>query len=350
MPTIEIRKGHETGVTETLSKMKKDVHSTIMHSINDFVRTSGAVETAPGLLDMLRYYPDLQGKYSRPSLMLLSGMALGAKYEECVLPAAAIQLSEDFVLIHDDIVDGSMLRRGHGTLHSVYGVERAINAGDILHAALEELLHRISKTEHGEEIYSKFREIGNITAIGQDMDIYYTGRNALNADENIYTSIAAYKTSAYSVYGPLQIGALVAGAGEEILKALKDIGLPSGIAFQINDDIKDITGKATGKDLYGDIKQGKTTLIEINAYNKADGGEKNRMELIYSKKPEDKTENDIKYVLDLIEKSGSVEYARSVRKRYEKQAIDAFMLNESYAPDNEFATELMGLIVSLYTD
>ncbi len=349
MPTIEMRKEHETDVTDMLSKMKKDVHSVIIHSIDDFVASSGVAETAPGLPDMLRYYPDSLGKYSRPSIMMLCAMALGAKYEECILPAAAIQLSEDFVLVHDDIVDGSLLRRGRNTLHSVYGVDRAINAGDILHATLEELLHHVSKLENGEAVYKKFREIGNITAIGQDMDIFYTGSNALQATESTYISIAAYKTSAYSVYGPLQIGALIAGAEISVLNALKGIGLPSGIAFQINDDIRDITGKATGKDPYGDIRQGKTTLISVNTYKDADSKGKESMEHVYSKNPENKTNEDIKAVLDLMMSTGSIDYAADVKERYEKSAVDALLESQSLVPENAYSVKLMKLIGSLYS-
>lgn len=350
MPTIEIRKENETSVTDALSRMKKDVHSVITHSIDDSVAASGATETAPGLLNMLKYYPNSLGKYSRPSMMMLCAMALGAKYEECILPAAVIQLSEDFALVHDDIVDGSLLRRGGNTLHSIYGVDRAINAGDMLHATLEELLHRVSKLVNGEVIYKKFREIGNITAIGQDMDIFYTGRNALRATESTYISIAAYKTSAYSVYGPLQMGALIAGANVSVLNALKRVGLPSGIAFQINDDIRDIISKATGKDHCGDIRQGKTTLISINTYKNADSKGKERMERIYSKNPKDKTGEDIGDVLDLMIDTGSVDYAKNVKKRYEKSAVDALLESQNLVPENAYSMALMKLVGSLYSE
>ncbi|MEM0154975.1 MAG: polyprenyl synthetase family protein [Methanothrix sp.] len=351
MPTIEIRKEHDNEVMEVISKMKEDVHSEIIKTIKSILEPqSEDIIKAPGLMDMLRYYPDSMGKYSRASIMTLSAMAAGAKYEDCILPAASIQLFEDFALVHDDIEDGSLLRRGKKTIHTEYGVSRSINAGDMLHSAVEGLLYRVSKQKNGDEIYKKFREIGNTTSIGQDKDIYYSGRNALKATEDICISIAADKTSAYSVYGPLQIGALIGGSGLVELQVLKQIGLPAGIAFQINDDIKDVEGKVAGKDKYEDIKQGKATLILINTYKNSGSAERARMESIYSKKPSEKDDGDISYILELIKETDSVEYARKIRKEYEKSAINALVKGMNIIPKNQYSEALMELIGTLYAE
>jgi geranylgeranyl diphosphate synthase type II len=351
MPTMEIRKERDQDVMSIISKMREDVHSEIIRTIKSvLVSQSRDIIKAPGLMDMLRYYPDSMGKYSRASIMTLSAMAAGANYNDCILPAAAIQLFEDFALVHDDIEDGSLLRRGRRTIQTEYGIGRAINAGDMLHSAVEWLLYRVSKQKNGDEIYKKAREIGNITSIGQDKDIYYSGRNALEATEEIYISIAADKTSAYSVYGPLQIGALIGGSGLVELQVLEDIGLPAGIAFQINDDIKDVEGKVVGKSQYEDIRQGKATLISINTYKNSGPEERAIMESIYSKKPSDKDDNDINYILGLIEKTGSVGYARKIRKEYEKSALNALMRARDIIPENPYSEALMELIGALYTE
>ena len=351
MATVEIRKDRNQEVMGIISKMKKDVHSEIIKTIESILSPqSKSIIKAPGLEDMLRYYPDSMGKYSRASIMTLSAMAAGADYKDCILPAAAIQLFEDFALVHDDIEDGSLLRRGRKTIQTEYGTSRAINAGDMLHSAVEGLLYRVSKQENGDSIYKKFREIGDTTSIGQDKDIYYSGKNALEATQEIYISIAAEKTSAYSVYGPLQIGALIGGSELVELQALENIGLPAGIAFQINDDIKDVEGKVVGKGQYEDIRQGKATLISINTYKNSDSGEKAMMEEIYSKMPSDKKDSDINYILGLIEKTGSVEYARNIRKEYEKSAIEALISSGDIIPENSYSEALMRLISTLYTE
>lgn len=351
MATMEIRRERDQEVMSMISRMKDDVHSEIIKAIKSiFVSQSRDIIEAPGLMDMLRYYPDSMGKYSRASIMMLSAMAAGADYKDCILPAAAIQLFEDFALVHDDIEDGSLLRRGRKTIQTEYGTSRAINAGDMLHSAVEGLLYRVSKQKNGDAIYKKFREIGNITSIGQDKDIYYSGRNALEATEEIYISIAADKTSAYSVYGPLQIGALIGGSGLVELQVLESIGLPAGIAFQINDDIKDVEGKVAGKGQYEDIRQGKATLIAINTYKNSGPGEREIMESIYSKKPSDKNESDINYILGLIEKTGSVGYARNIRKEYEKSAVNALLNSRDIIPENPYSEALMELIGTLYSE
>ncbi len=351
MATMEIRKEREHEVADIISRMKEDAHSEIIKAIKSILvsQPRGTIQ-APGLIDMLRYYPDSMGKYSRASIMMLSALASGADYEDCILPAAAIQLFEDFALVHDDIEDGSLLRRGRKTIHAEYGVSRAINAGDMLHSAVEGLLYRISKQENGDAIYKKFREIGSITSIGQDKDIYYTGRNALEATEKIYISIAADKTSAYSIYGPLQIGALIGSSGARELEALENIGLPAGIAFQINDDIKDTEGKVAGKDKYEDIRQGKATLMSINAYKNSEPDERAMMEHIYSKKPFDKDSADINYILGVIQKTGSIEYARRIKKEYEKSAVNALIGSRDIIPENHYSKALIELIGTLYVE
>lgn len=82
---------------------------------------------------MVRDYPDRQGKYLRPVLVLLANEMFGGKEENALLTAAAMQTSEDWILIHDDIQDGSEERRGKPCLHKIYGMELALNAGDALH-------------------------------------------------------------------------------------------------------------------------------------------------------------------------------------------------------------------------
>jgi geranylgeranyl diphosphate synthase type II len=348
---MEIRKERDQEIMGMISRMREDVHSEIIKAIKGIVVSqSRNIIKAPGLMEMLRYYPDSMGKYSRASIMMLSAMAAGADYKDCILPAAAIQLFEDFALVHDDIEDGSLLRRGRKTIQAEYGTSRAINAGDMLHSAVEGLLFRISKQKNGDAIYKKFREIGSITSIGQDKDIYYSGRNALKATEEIYISIAADKTSAYSVYGPLQLGALIGEAGLAELKVLEDIGLPAGIAFQISDDIKDVEGNVAGKGKYEDIKQGKATLILINMYKNSGPGERAMIESIYSKKPFDKDESDIDYILGLIDKTGSVEYARKIKKEYENSAINALLRGRDIIPENPYSEALMKFIGTLYSE
>ena len=343
-----LKTSENAAAVKLTARLKGDVHSRIIKSINEFFVSANASVCAPGLMEMLRYYPDSMGKYSRPTIMTLCAMALGASYEECILPAAAIQLSEDFVLIHDDIEDMSLLRRGGDTLHRRYGIERAINAGDIIHSIFEQMLHDVSKGSNGEAVYDKFRSIGHITAIGQDMDIYYTGSKALTASEQNYINVAAYKTSAYSVYGPLQIGVLVAGAGSAELNVLRDIGLPAGIAFQIKDDINDFLGAVPGKGAYEDIRRGKLTLLSTHAYSKSDAADKSAMAEIYAKGPDAKTYDDIRKVRGIMAKTHAMKYASDKKRQYEQASIKALLEGEEQIPGNAYSKELLSFITSVY--
>ncbi len=348
MESLKTSKSENAAAVKLAARLKEDVHSKIIENINEFFVSANASGSAPGLMEMLRYYPDSRGKYSRPTIMTLCAMALGASYEECILPAATIQLSEDFVLIHDDIEDMSILRRGGDTLHRRYGIERAINAGDIIHSIFEQMLHNVSKGNNGEAVYDKFKSIGHITAIGQDMDIYYTGAKALTGSEQDYMNIAAYKTSAYSVYGPLQIGALVAGAGKAELNVLRDIGLPAGIAFQIKDDINDFLGVVPGKRAYEDIRRGKLTLLSTRAYSESNVADKGEMADIYAKSPDDKTYDDIRRVRSIMAKTHAMKYASDKKRQYEQASIKALLEGAEQIPGNAYSKELLSFIASVY--
>src|SRR5579864_3261864 len=110
---------------EYVSKHKSKIHSKIM----DYL----PLKEPLGHYKIAREYSDRQGSYRRPGLLMLTGQLFGAKMEDLILPAAAMQTSEDWILIHDDIEDNSELRRGMPALHRIYGTELAINAGDAVH-------------------------------------------------------------------------------------------------------------------------------------------------------------------------------------------------------------------------
>ena len=303
-----------------------------------------------------REYTDRQGSYRRPGLLLLASEMFGAGREDALLPAAAMQLSEDWILVHDDVEDNSELRRGKPALHKIYGFEIAINAGDAAHIVMWRMLKDYmvgAGNERGNALYEKFYDMMEKTVEGQylETNFIYNFPGFAKANEDLYTRIISSKAAYYSVYGPLQLGAIAAGAGsEKELNMLREIGNPAGLAFQIMDDILDMTAdeKLFGKKRYGDLFEGKLTLIIYHTYQSATPQERERIDSIYRKRREEKSEEEISFLVSMIEKYGGLDYARSVAERYSVAASTMLEHHSSAIAKNEYSEMLVSALESLY--
>ncbi len=197
--------------------------------------------------DINRTYPERKGKYLRPTLVVLIAEALGAKTNKVIKTAAAMQLSEEWILIHDDIEDNSELRRGEPTLHKIYGHELAINAGDSLHIIMWKILSDQNLVAVNEEFYKMLLR----TALGQGVEQIRTNRKTGKISDDEYFFIADSKSAYYSIAGPMRLGAITAGATPDQIEKITDFGLHLGRCFQLVDDILDMDQ---------DKKEGKVTI------------------------------------------------------------------------------------------
>jgi geranylgeranyl pyrophosphate synthase len=301
-----------------------------------------------------REYTDRMGSYRRPGLLMLSGQMFGASVDELILPAGAMQLSEDWILIHDDIEDDSEMRRGKPALHRLYGMDIAINAGDGIHMFMWKMLvDYIVKVglKRGIPVYNKFIDMLEYTVEGQYLDINFMHHPDLaKATEEMYYRIVESKTCFYTVYGPMQLGALVAGQPESELQILKNIGKPAGIAFQIVDDILDMTAdeKSFGKKRYGDLYEGKLTLIILHTYQKATKTEKAKIDAIYAKKRQEKSPAEIEFLVEMVNKYRGLDYARELAEKYGAFAKDAVAKYRSKLPQNEYTNIMLSAMEELY--
>jgi geranylgeranyl diphosphate synthase type II len=194
-----------------------------------------------------RDYPERKGKYLRPTLVLLIASALGAKPKEAIKVAAAMQLSEEWMLIHDDIMDKSIERRKKPTLHRIYGVELAINAGDVL----QTIMWKIINDQKSPKISYEFNNIILRTTLGQGVEQIWTNRKKKIISKDNYFFVADSKSAYYTIAGPMRLGAIVAGATSSQIDKITDFGLSLGRCFQLIDDIID---------LKQDKKEGNITL------------------------------------------------------------------------------------------
>ena len=302
-----------------------------------------------------RDYIDRQGSYRRPGLVMLTAQLYGADPEDALLPAAAQQLSEDWILIQDDIEDDSELRRGQPALHKKYGIVHAIDASDTGQIAMWRMLKDYILqvgTEKGNRLYEKFYDMMSYTVEGQYVENTFIQdtKDLSKADESLYFRIVDSKTCYYTVYGPMQLGAIAAGQDEKTLDLLKKVGENAGIAFQITDDILDMTAdeKKFGKKNFGDLYEGKLTLIMLHSYKSATPEERRKIDAIYRKKRQDKTPEEIEYLKSIIERYDGIGYAKSVAEKYGAKAQELVDQYSDTIPRNEYTDIIISAMQKLY--
>jgi geranylgeranyl diphosphate synthase type II len=279
-------------------------------------------------IDMVRDYPERGGKYVRPGLVLLSCDASGGRTSSALTTAAAMEISEDWILMHDDFQDHSLERRGRPSAPVLYGDELTVNAGDHLHVVMWDALlancEAIGK-EKGLAVAREMTSILKTTCEGQYLDIGWCQRNEF-VDERKYYEMIDRKTGGYTIIGPLRLGAIVAG-NAKALAPLVRFGKPLGRAFQIHDDWLNVFSRKTGKELGGDILEGKRTLLLIRLLDSLEksGNARRAREIrnLFSKKRSERTWDEVREVIELYEEHGCREWARARALKYAAEARKA---------------------------
>lgn len=274
-------------------------------------------------------YPRRRGKYLRPSLVLMAGLAMGASEEKLVKTASAMQISEEWMLMHDDFEDDSLERRGKPALHRIYGPELAVNAGDALHAIMWQVLRENEKIlgiKKTLEVIDEFSSILMRTTFGQTTEINWAKENRFNLSDEDYFFIVDGKTVYYTIAGPMRLGAIIAGATKEQLKAIYEFAQPLGRCFQIRDDLLDLTSDFSGlkKQKGNDIYEGKRTLMLNHLLRTAKGKDRKELLEIVKKPRSGKTAGEVVWVIKTMEKYGSLDYAEKIGAKFITEAKEVF--------------------------
>ncbi len=256
------------------------------------------------------------GKRIRPALCIISCEAVGGKKEKAIKAASFIEMVHNFTLIHDDIADKSELRRGKPCLHHTYGLGFSINVGDGLFSRSYETLSDAVEELEDKKAKKVFRDMSAaITKVcgGQARDISWAERKIWDLDEEDYFTMIRGKTGAL-IEASCELGAVIGGADEKQLTALKNFGMDIGVAFQIHDDVLNLRGDESkyGKEIGGDINEGKRTLMVIYTLNACTPSEKKRLISILDK--ERNSESEIKEAIDILKKYGSIDRAAEIAK------------------------------------
>ena len=263
------------------------------------------------LYDPLMAYSENGGKRHRPLICFAACRAVGGDMERATSAAAAIEHFHTAALIHDDIADEAELRRGEPCMHLTEGMGLAVNAGDLALCLVngtvveDPLLDDATKVRVITELIGMTRR----TIEGQALDIGWARDGRYDLTPEDYLVMATHKTAHYSGAVPLAVGAIIGGGTEEEVEGLRAYGLATGLAFQIQDDLLNLIGseESTKKDFRNDLTEGKRTLMVVHALQNSP--DRDRLIEILSSKEKDPAV--LAEAVDIMERSGSIAYARS---------------------------------------
>ncbi|MGI0079945.1 MAG: polyprenyl synthetase family protein, partial [Nitrososphaerales archaeon] len=304
-----------------LSGNKKELDRLVL----DFLPRIHESPAISSLYEMMREYPRRGGKGVRGSMCLLWCELFGGRRKDALVTAAALELFQNWILIHDDIEDESDLRRGLPALHKKYGISLSINAGDALHGKMWELLvynKHLLGAELSLKILSEFSTMLNETTEGQQMELSWTTHAKWDITEKDYLLMVTKKAAWYTCISPSRMGVTLASAAwgqrdyENLLTRLIRLGTDLGIAFQIVDDVLNLTAepKKYGKEILGDLFEGKRTLMLIHLLDHCSNLERSRVIAALSKPRQKKSRNEALKVFELMKRYSSIEYAKAAAR------------------------------------
>ncbi len=275
---------------------------------------SDAVKSNTALLDsIMKYIIKRKGKQLRPMFVFLSAKLHGEINEKTYRAAALVELLHTATLVHDDVVDESFERRGFFSINAIWKNKIAVLVGDYLLSKGLLLSTTNEDFKHLHILSDAVRQMSE----GELMQIEKSRK--LNLDEDIYFEIIKNKTASL-LSSACAVGAYSTTGDEDITNKMKVFGEKVGIAFQIKDDLFDYGSADIGKPTGNDIKEKKLTLPLIYTLNKADRATKKT--LIYTIKNHNKDPQKVKEIIDVVAKSGGIEYAEQKMFTYRDEALE----------------------------
>jgi geranylgeranyl diphosphate synthase type I len=290
--------------------------------------------------EMILHPIEAGGKRIRPCLTLLACEAVGGESDGIISAAAAVELLHTFTLVHDDIMDHDNERRGRPTVHSIWGEEMGIIVGDTLYSSAFKALVDVRKRGVSDnrvlDAVEALVEANGELQEGQIMDMLFEAMESVSEEE--YMTMIRKKTGAL-IKAAVEIGCILGGGSREQLEALRIYGGNSGVAFQIKDDVLDLTAdqREFGKPVGSDIRAGKKTLIIVHALENASEKDMRMILKVLGRQTASATE--VNSVIGKLKQTGSIDYAdRKVAEliREGKKALDVL-------PDSEAKESLMSL-------
>jgi geranylgeranyl diphosphate synthase type II len=318
----------------TVSTVPTDLVIDRLHEVSTRVRRAMLDAIPDGephrwLYRLMRAYPTRTGKGLRPALCLAACGAFGGAQSDAFGVAVVIEMLHNAFLVHDDIADGSLRRRGRSTLPADHGPGLALNAGDALAVLANQLLrrhtHDLAPTL-AERVFAEFDAMALRTIEGQATELGWQRERVTDITPEDYLGLILHKSCWYTTIHPLRVGALIGSAGTADLDALVRFGFFLGAAFQIRDDLLNLIGEEAlyGKEINGDIVEGKRTLPLIHLIQHADGGDRTVVLEYLALDRSQRSPALVAAVRALLDRYGSLQFAADYAQGIASAASDAF--------------------------
>lgn len=354
MPVANANPFHRTGLHKRRSKSGFEQLLARFRDVTTRQLLQSVPRTGPPYLyELVGSYPSRLGKGIRPALCCATCAALGGSRTQAVNSAVAIELLHNAFLVHDDVQDGSEVRRGWPTLPQQHGIPIAVNVGNATNLmALRRLMEnrRILGPQASWQIMEETERMMTHSLEGQAIELAWIRDNVCNLTERDYMQMCLKKTSWYSFIYPMRVGALIARPGRLTRDQFCRLGWYFGAAFQIQDDILNLTadfGKY-GKEIGGDLWEGKRTLMLIHLLQHCTTPERAKLRRFLAKGREERTVTEVRWVYYRMLHYRSIDYAR----RAARQLAGAALLEGLAAfrripdsPEKQFILEMILYVV-----
>jgi octaprenyl-diphosphate synthase len=281
-------------------------------------RFKEAMRSQAPLLDrIMRYVVKRKGKQLRPMFVLLSARLCGEINEPAYRAASLVELLHTATLVHDDVVDDSMERRGFFSTYALWKAKANVLIGDYLLA--KGLLLSLDNNDY--RVLHILSDAVKKMSEGELLQLEKA--RSLNLKEDIYYEIIRNKTASL-LASACAAGAWSTSGDEDITERMRLFGEKTGMAFQIKDDLFDYASENIGKPTGNDIKEKKLTLPLIYTLNNTD--KETRRKIIYIVKNNNNDKAKVKWVIDKVVEAGGIDYATEKMNAYKKEAIDTLRL------------------------
>jgi geranylgeranyl pyrophosphate synthase len=311
--------------------------------------------TEPGehLYAPLRTFVAQPSKGLRPALCLAVCQAHGGSATEAIPSAAGIEMLHNAFLVHDDIEDGSESRRGQPTLHRQLGTPLAINVGDAMNALSMGMFRKNVERLDPVRALRIFDEVDHMlreSLEGQALELGWTKDNRCDLDLDDYLRLVLKKTAWYSFIHPMRIGAVVAGVEGDAMDRFDAFGFLLGAAFQIQDDLLNLTGESAvyGKEIDGDLWEGKRTLPLLYALATVPAPERAALADFAGRRREHRLPRQVVDIHRILRESGGFDRTRQVAHALAaaaQQRMDTAFVDAQEGPDLEFVRSLVSYVV-----
>src|SRR6185295_10558476 len=267
----------------------------------------------PMLDRIMRYIVKRKGKQLRPMFVFLSAKLCGEMNESTYRAASLVEVLHTATLMHDDVVDDSMERRGFFSVYALWKAKATVLIGDYLLA--KGLLLSLDHCDY--RILHILSDAVRKMSEGELLQLE-KARN-LNLDENIYYDIIRNKTASL-VASACAAGAWSTTNSDDFTEKMRSFGENAGIAFQIKDDLFDYTSDNIGKPTGNDIKEKKLTLPLIYTLNNTDN--RTRRQIIFIIKNKNQDKEKVNWVIRKVNETGGIGYATEKMNEYKKEALN----------------------------